>query len=103
MGLFDYVRCEYPLPEPELQGAVFQTQSMPGPQFGRFLVTRAGELVDEKDRRQEELIVEVVRGPMRLTLVTESEFVIVMLQFENRRVTCAAVTRKPLHQVCIRK
>ena len=46
---------------------------------------------------------EVVRGPMRLTLVTESEFVIVMLQFENRRVTCAAVTRKPLHQVCIRK
>ena len=98
MGMFDYVRCDYPLPEPELQSALFQTQSMPGPRFGRFLVTRDGELLDEKEHPHEELIVEVVHGPMRLTLVTEREFVIVMLKFENRRVTSAAVTRKPLQQ-----
>lgn len=44
MGLFDEVRCEYPLPDPAHQGLLFQTKDL-GRGMELYLITRRGRLV----------------------------------------------------------
>ena len=45
MGLFNYVRCRYPLPDPEAQELVFQTKSMLDLQLATYEVTPDGRLI----------------------------------------------------------
>lgn len=45
MGLFNYVRCRYPLPDAEAQDLLFQTKSMLDLQLATYEVTPAGKLI----------------------------------------------------------
>ncbi len=99
MGMFDYVRCDFPLPEPELQSVVFQTKDLPEPHTGSFRVTAGGALVNEWTPRKDELVMEVVSGPLRLNHVTDVEYITVTLRFEDRRAVSAEVEREPLGRI----
>jgi hypothetical protein len=44
MSLFDSIRCDYPLPDPRVQDAEFQTKDL-GESLGRYTITKAGRLV----------------------------------------------------------
>ncbi len=48
MGLFNYVHCRYPLPDPEAQDLMFQTKSMPELRMATYEVTPEGMLVVRK-------------------------------------------------------
>ena len=45
MGLFNYVRCRYPLPDAEAQDLLFQTKSMLDLQLATYEVTPDGKLI----------------------------------------------------------
>jgi hypothetical protein len=46
MGMFDYVKCEYPLPIPEMQGRTFQTKSIADwPGMDTYTITTDGRLI----------------------------------------------------------
>ncbi len=45
MGIFDEIKCEYPLPEPELQAEIFQTKSLLDMRFRRCFITKDGKLI----------------------------------------------------------
>ncbi|MBI3465869.1 MAG: hypothetical protein HY000_22860 [Planctomycetes bacterium] len=49
MGLLNYVRCRYPLPDAEAQGLMFQTKSMPDLRMATYEVTPDGMLLLFKD------------------------------------------------------
>jgi hypothetical protein len=44
MGMFDWVRCEYPLPDPEAQGYQFQTKDTPC-LMEHYIITAEGRLI----------------------------------------------------------
>lgn len=44
MSLFDSIRCDYPLPDPRIQDAEFQTKDLWN-SLSRYTITRAGRLV----------------------------------------------------------
>lgn len=44
MALFDTIHCDYPLPDPRLQGAEFQTKDL-GEALCRYTITREGRLI----------------------------------------------------------
>lgn len=44
MGMFDDLRCEYPLPRPEMQGRTFQTKSLECFMW-KYSITAEGRLV----------------------------------------------------------
>lgn len=44
MGMFDYLRCDYPLPEPEAQEFEFQTKDLDC-WLEHFLITDQGQLI----------------------------------------------------------
>jgi hypothetical protein len=47
MGLYDEIRCEVPLPDGgRIVDVQFQTKTIPCPGMQRYLITRAGRLVD---------------------------------------------------------
>lgn len=47
MGMFDEIRCETPLPDGNpTEGIIFQTKSFPEPCLQRYVITKAGRLVD---------------------------------------------------------
>ena len=46
--MFDYVRCEYPLPMPEFQDRVFQTKSFDCPGMDHYLIGTDGSLSIER-------------------------------------------------------
>lgn len=49
MGLFDYLRSEYPLPEGIPQTTVFQTKdAQEQPYMERFRITKEGRLIHER-------------------------------------------------------
>lgn len=55
MGLYDNVRCRYPLPEREAQDIVFQTKSTLAPFMEDYVITEDGRLLREVcDERWEE-------------------------------------------------
>lgn len=46
MGLYDYVRCEYPLPDlPDPTAIEFQTKSFPDPFLDQYRISREGRLL----------------------------------------------------------
>lgn len=45
MGMFDYLRCEYPLPDEKFQHWNFQTKSTPSQFMDNYLITQDGRLV----------------------------------------------------------
>jgi len=47
MGMFDYVKCEYPLPDSRLQDQVFQTKDFESA-LDTFRITAGGRLICEK-------------------------------------------------------
>ncbi|MCA3638997.1 MAG: hypothetical protein O9306_12460 [Beijerinckiaceae bacterium] len=50
MGMFDYVKCEYPLPHPEMQEAVFQTKDTDAAYLKKYRITKEGRLIHETVR-----------------------------------------------------
>ena len=44
MGLFDEIRCHYPVPDPEVQDQIFQTKSL-DTGLDRYTMTRDGRLI----------------------------------------------------------
>lgn len=48
MGLYDAIRCDYPLPDPELQDAEFQTKDL-GQTLGRYRITADGRLCRSRE------------------------------------------------------
>ena len=54
MGLFDTVRCEYPLPEPAHQRLEFQTKDLDC-LLDEYLITRDGRLVRRAGRAEKGL------------------------------------------------
>ena len=44
MGMFDEIRCDYPLPDSEVQAQVFQTKSLDNA-LDRYTITRDGRLI----------------------------------------------------------
>lgn len=51
MGMFDYLRCEYVLPNPEAQEFEFQTKDLEC-QMARYLITATGQLVEHATRTE---------------------------------------------------
>ena len=47
MGMFDHVRCNYPLPDQEANGLNFQTKSMQISSLDDYKITADGRLVHE--------------------------------------------------------
>lgn len=48
MGMYDVIRCDYPLPNPELQDAEFQTKDL-GQTLSRYRITTAGRLCRSRE------------------------------------------------------
>jgi hypothetical protein len=44
MGMFDEIKCEYPLPDPEVQDHVFQTKDFEN-LMERYTITKEGRLI----------------------------------------------------------
>lgn len=44
MGMFDYLRCDYPLPVPAAQGCEFQTKSFKNPSMDTYIIRSDGTL-----------------------------------------------------------
>lgn len=54
MGLYDNVRCKYPLPDPEAQDLEYQTKSTFAPYLENYIITQDGRLLKEEcDIREE--------------------------------------------------
>ncbi len=49
MGMYDYVKCEYPLPDSRIQDEVFQTKDFDN-ELATYRITREGRLVYEQVR-----------------------------------------------------
>jgi hypothetical protein len=47
MGLFNYIRCRYPLPDAEAQDFEFQSKSLPEQKLDKFEITPDGRLLHE--------------------------------------------------------
>ncbi len=45
MGIFDEIKCEYLLPNPEVQAKVFQTKSLLDMHFRRCFINKDGKLI----------------------------------------------------------
>jgi hypothetical protein len=55
MGLFDNVRCKYPLPDPEAQDLEYQTKSTFAPYLESYIIAQDGRLLKEAyDVREEQ-------------------------------------------------
>jgi hypothetical protein len=48
MGMFDYLRCEYPLPAPNAQALDYQTKDTGAQYMDTYVITAEGRLVHEK-------------------------------------------------------
>lgn len=48
MGMYDVIRSDYPLPDPELQGAEFQTKDL-GQTLSRYRITTEGRLCRSRE------------------------------------------------------
>lgn len=48
MGMFDDLRCDYPLPAPNCEGLSFQTKDTPAQYLDLYTITADGELLEEE-------------------------------------------------------
>lgn len=46
MGMYDYLKCEYPLPRPEMQDRIFQTKDTPSQFLDIYVITAEGKLCE---------------------------------------------------------
>jgi len=53
MGMFDYVKCDYPLPRAEDVGAEFQTKDFDNPFMEQYIITAEGRLTKPKVRYED--------------------------------------------------
>lgn len=53
MGMYDYLRCEMPLPDPEVQGEMFQTKDTPAQFLDTYVIRADGRLVNEYPNLEE--------------------------------------------------
>lgn len=49
MGVFDYIRCEYELPDKWEQDVPFQTKDTPKQWLNTYTITKNGNLIDNDD------------------------------------------------------
>ena len=98
MGLFDYVRCEYPLGSPSLNKLLWQSKDTPLQGMARYKITADGRLVDEDEARRDGLILAVVRGRMELHTVHGERFLKAVLTFSEGRIVSAEVSEEPLNR-----
>src|SRR5262249_6374657 len=54
MGLYDNVRCKYPLPDPEAQDLEYQTKSTFAPYLENYIITLDGRLLKEQSQLRRE-------------------------------------------------
>ena len=55
MGMFNHIRCRYPLPDPEARDFAFQTKALPEQLLDDYEITEDGRLLHEAyDARWEE-------------------------------------------------
>jgi hypothetical protein len=47
MGMFDRVRCKYPLPDPDAQDLEFQSKTTPAQWLDDYIITQDGRLLHE--------------------------------------------------------
>lgn len=59
MGMFDTIRCDYPLPLPEYQNETFQTKSLDNC-LGNYIITDDGRLLENVSRWGEDPVIEEV-------------------------------------------
>ena len=91
MGLFDTVRCEYPLPDPAHQGLEFQTKDFDC-LLDEYLITRDGRLVQRAGRGEKGLALDVERpyhGDVRIYRTNPRnvrEFIEYVVRFTRGRV-----------------
>lgn len=52
MGMFDYIRCEYPLPIPEMQDRSFQTKFADWCYLDDYTITKDGRLIHHTTRSE---------------------------------------------------
>ena len=71
MGLFNYVRCRYPLPDPEAQELVFQTKSMLDRSMATYEVTPDGMLVRRSAPQEVDDETESALAPSPLQFVSD--------------------------------
>jgi hypothetical protein len=50
MGVFDYIRCDFPLPDGFAGGVKFQTKDTPAQYLETYIITSDGRLLDEHGR-----------------------------------------------------
>lgn len=48
MGMYDYVKCEFPLTRPEMQDRLFQTKDTPNQFLDTYTITADGRLLGPK-------------------------------------------------------
>ncbi len=63
MGLYDDVRCKYPLPDPEAQDFEYQTKSTLAPYLENYIITPDGRLLKEEYDIGEEEASDLPFGP----------------------------------------
>jgi len=91
MGLFDTVRCEYPLPEPAHQRLEFQTKDLDC-LLDEYLITRDGRLVRRAGRAEKGLARDMewpYHGDVRIYRTNpknDREFIEYVVRFSNGRV-----------------
>lgn len=51
MGMFDYIKCEYPLPDTEAQDSDFQTKDLDCT-MAQYTITREGKLIHHTTRME---------------------------------------------------
>jgi hypothetical protein len=96
MGMFDYVRCEYPLPAPEIQGHLFQTKDTPEPVMRTWVIGADGGLQLEKDPPPGVPVWGLIRGPFGIYTSDEGWWYDVDFEFINGRVSSVKVSKSPL-------
>lgn len=52
MGLFDYIKCDYPLPDQGMQNAEFQTKDTDAQYMEMYRITTDGRLIHETVTRE---------------------------------------------------
>ena len=53
MGMFDYLKCEYQLPDEKAQNALFQTEDTNAQYMERYTLTREGRLIHHTVRYEQ--------------------------------------------------
>jgi len=96
MGMFDYVRCRYPLPAPEVQEKIFQTKDTPEPGMVTWVIGADGSLALESEPAKDIPVWGLIRGPLIIYTGHGGFWYDVRFEFADGRVTAVKVTKSAL-------